>query len=152
MRSGADAMEQTSPVRRIAVLDDDASVLKALRRLLQMAGYQVSTYSNGPDLLRDMESSRPDCLLLDVHVPGMNGFEVLRRARAAHAGTSAIVITAFEELAAPTGGRLRTASQAFRQRCSPAIDRRVPGGDRLAGPAGRSIRATAQLRLPETVP
>jgi FixJ family two-component response regulator len=94
-------MEQAAPARRIAVLDDDASVLKALRRLLQMAGYQVSTYSNGPDLLQDMASSRPDCLLLDVHVPGMNGFEVLRRARAAHAGTTAIFITAFEELAGP---------------------------------------------------
>jgi FixJ family two-component response regulator len=95
-------MEQAAPARRIAVLDDDASVLKALRRLLQMAGYQVSTYSNGPDLLQDMASSRPDCLLLDVHVPGVNGFEVLRRARAARAGTTAIFITAFEELAATT--------------------------------------------------
>ena len=61
---------------RIAVLDDDPSVRKALDRLLRSAGYAVDTYSSGLAFLTSSVDSPPSCLVLDVHMPGMTGPDV----------------------------------------------------------------------------
>lgn len=89
-------MEPSLTRPQIAVLDDDASVLKALRRLLEATGYDVSTYRSGDELLSVITSTKPSCLILDVHLPGMTGLEVLKRARSGNASVCAIVITAFD--------------------------------------------------------
>ncbi len=107
---------ETSPRRpQIAVLDDDQSVLSALRRLLCARGYDVRTFDSGPALLQAMGSMRPDCLLLDVHLPGMTGFEVLAQARVLDAGLPAIIITAFDDDATRQTARLARVSAFFRK-------------------------------------
>ena len=60
----------------IAVVDDDAFVCKALQRLLRSAGLRVETYSSGSEFLKSLSSHAPDCLVLDLHMPEMNGFDV----------------------------------------------------------------------------
>jgi len=66
-----------NPVRlRIAVVDDEEPVRKALKRLLRSAGMDVETYPSGADFLDAMRTREPDCLVLDLHMPGVNGFEV----------------------------------------------------------------------------
>ena len=60
----------------IAVLDDDAFVCKALQRLLRSADLNVETYSSGSEFLRSLASHAPDCLVLDLHMPELNGFDV----------------------------------------------------------------------------
>jgi FixJ family two-component response regulator len=65
--------------RLIAVVDDEESVCRGLQRLLRSAGFAVETYSSGATFLQDLPSRRPDCLVLDLQMPRMTGFEVQAR-------------------------------------------------------------------------
>jgi FixJ family two-component response regulator len=60
----------------VFVVDDDAAMRDALAQLLETAGLQVEVHADGPAFLAGFEASRPGCLLLDMAMPGMNGFEV----------------------------------------------------------------------------
>jgi FixJ family two-component response regulator len=62
---------------RIAVVDDEASVRKALKRLLQSVGHSVETYDTGGAFLQSLSQNTPDCVILDLHLPGITGFDVL---------------------------------------------------------------------------
>ena len=61
---------------RIAVIDDDESVRKALKRLLRAANLDADTYASGREFLDSLATQVPDCIVLDLHMPGMNGLEV----------------------------------------------------------------------------
>jgi FixJ family two-component response regulator len=63
----------------IAVIDDEVSVCKGLERLLRSAELTAETFLNGADFLRFLETSRPDCVVLDLSMMPMNGFAVLDR-------------------------------------------------------------------------
>ncbi len=60
----------------IAVVDDEESVRRALQRLIRSAGMNVNTYASGAEFFASAQKCRPDCLVLDLHMPLMNGFEV----------------------------------------------------------------------------
>jgi FixJ family two-component response regulator len=77
----------------IAVVDDDAFVCKALQRLLRSAGFAVETYSSGSDFLEAIRSHTPDCVVLDLHMPEVNGFEVQAQLARAGSRIPAVVIT-----------------------------------------------------------
>ena len=70
-------MDQNRPF--IAVLDDEPQFGKALARLLQSHGFEVVTFTRGEEFLEACASRLPDCLLLDLYMPGLDGFEVLAR-------------------------------------------------------------------------
>jgi two-component system response regulator FixJ len=78
---------------RIAVVDDDPFVLKGLRRLLRSAGFDVDTYASGAEFLNADTSDAPDCLVLDLNMPQMTGFDVQVRLAQSGKGTPVIVIT-----------------------------------------------------------
>jgi DNA-binding response OmpR family regulator len=65
----------------ILVVDDDQLILKMIRIRLQLSGYDVVTVSNGKEALALIGSTQPDIMLLDVLMPGIDGFEVLKRLR-----------------------------------------------------------------------
>lgn len=65
----------------ILVVDDDVRILDILSRTLKREGYQVRTASNGERALEEIERQLPDLVLLDVTMPGIDGFEVCRRLR-----------------------------------------------------------------------
>ena len=67
---------------RILIVDDDAGVRGALRELLVFEGYQVAIAGNGPDALEKAAALVPDLILLDVMMPGMDGYEVCGKLRA----------------------------------------------------------------------
>jgi FixJ family two-component response regulator len=68
------------PIRPLlAVLDDEPQFCKALARLLKTHGFEVVTFSRGEEFLEACSLRSPDCLLLDLHMPSLNGFEVLER-------------------------------------------------------------------------
>lgn len=68
----------------IAVVDDDAFVRRALERLFRSAGHSVEVYPSGAEFLGCVQERRPDCVVLDLHMPEVNGFEVqLQLARVA---------------------------------------------------------------------
>jgi FixJ family two-component response regulator len=72
-------------------------VRKALRRLLNSVGAQVETFATGADFLASLASHRPDCVILDLHLPGMSGREIQRSVAAARPGLPVIVITGKDE-------------------------------------------------------
>ena len=76
-------LEQTTDLatrpRRVALVDDDQSILKALARLLRSAGYAVETFGSAQEFLDSTTASSAQCLVLDVQMPGMGGFELQSR-------------------------------------------------------------------------
>lgn len=63
----------------VAVVDDEEPVRKALGRLLESVGMTVETFTGGGAFLDSLGNHRPDCLVLDLHMPGMSGFELMER-------------------------------------------------------------------------
>ena len=83
----------------IAVVDDEASVRTMLGRLLRLADYEVVAFGCGDDFIASLASRRPDCVILDVHMPGLSGFDVLSRMHAAQVDVPTVFITASDDLA-----------------------------------------------------
>ena len=63
----------------IAIVDDDESVRRSLQRLVQTAGYKVETFASAPDFLAWLPHGQAACLVLDVHMNVMSGFELQQR-------------------------------------------------------------------------
>ena len=80
----------------VAVVDDEEAIRKALKRLLRSAGMAVECYASGPEFLQSLPAQRPDCLVLDIRMPGMNGFDVQARLKAARVAVPIIFITAID--------------------------------------------------------
>jgi len=68
-------------VDKILVVDDEVSLLETLEYNLKKQGYEVETASDGPNALALARSMRPDLVVLDLMLPGMDGFEVCREIR-----------------------------------------------------------------------
>jgi FixJ family two-component response regulator len=66
----------TSSVPEIGVIDDDVSVLRALHLFLEVAGFKVETFSSAEEFLVSPCLERARCLVLDVQLGGMSGFEL----------------------------------------------------------------------------
>jgi len=81
----------------IAIVDDEEPVRKALKRLLRASGLEAGSYASGKDFLDASTQRRPDCVVLDLHMPGMSGLEVLRELRASRSPLPAVMITAYDE-------------------------------------------------------
>ena len=67
----------TPQVNRIFIVDDEAPVRDALTEVFQLEGFQVEAFPDGDSFLNALAGSSPDCVLLDVHMPGKSGVEVL---------------------------------------------------------------------------
>lgn len=77
----------------VLVVDDDPTVAEVVAGYLTGAGYEVARAANGPDALEQYAARRPDLAVLDLMLPGMDGFEVCRRMRA-HGPVPVIMLTA----------------------------------------------------------
>ena len=82
----------TKPIR-VALVDDDASVRRALFRLLRYAGYDVEAYPSADDFLRSCAIARLDCALVDVRMPGETGFTLVKFLRASGIPMPVILMT-----------------------------------------------------------
>ncbi|HXQ35763.1 MAG TPA: response regulator [Anaerolineales bacterium] len=87
----------------ISIVDDDESVREALENLLQSLGYTTEVFASGEDFLRSDHYQQSKCLILDIRMPGMSGFELERRLFAAGLRIPIIFISAHgdEEARAP---------------------------------------------------
>jgi len=75
--------------RVVLIVDDDEQFLSSLARSLKRGGFSVLTASDGCDVDAALDKHRVDLVLLDLHMPGMNGWEVMRRLREPPIGVSA---------------------------------------------------------------
>ena len=82
---------------RISVVDNDESVRKALGRLLSSLDYQAETFDSGQAFLDSLADRCPDLLVLDLHMPGLSGLDVLQQLSRTRVGVRAIIITAYDE-------------------------------------------------------
>ena len=83
---------------RVALVDDDASVRKALTRLLESAGLQVLACASAAEFLKSGLPKAPECLILDIHLGGMSGLELLARLHSTGHELPTVVITAHDDL------------------------------------------------------
>jgi FixJ family two-component response regulator len=63
--------------RTVHIVDDDAAVRDSMRALLESCGLTVRDYASAPEFLADYHQNAGDCLLLDIHMPGMSGLDLL---------------------------------------------------------------------------
>ena len=84
-------------IRRIAVVDDDAAVRKALMRLLEISSFDVQGFPSARDLLRDLTHSRPDCMILDLQMPNMSGLDLQQHLNRSGIRIPTVVVTAHDE-------------------------------------------------------
>ena len=78
---------------RIALVDDEESVRKAMARLLRSARLVVETFASGSSFLAAARTATFDCLVLDLHMPEMNGFELHERMLRENIRLPVVVIT-----------------------------------------------------------
>ena len=81
----------------VAIVDDEEPVRKALKRLLCASGLEAEAYAGGKEVLAATAVRAPDCVVLDLHMPGMSGLQVLHALRSAKSPLPAVVITAYDE-------------------------------------------------------
>ena len=81
--------------KTIVIIDDDASVRRALRRLVRSAGLNVETFGSADEFLLSTEQQVPGCLILDVHLPGLSGLELQQRLKAEGCCVPIVFITAY---------------------------------------------------------
>lgn len=104
MRKGVDLVtagtpgENTTPEARVLVVDDEANIVELLSVSLKFQGFEVYTATNGAQALDRARETRPDAVILDVMMPGMDGFGVLRRLRADGIDAPALFLTARDSL------------------------------------------------------
>lgn len=87
-------MSASTPAHvRVAVVDDEETVRRASSRLLRAAGFNVDAFPSGVEFLASLSLRRPDCLMLDLHMPAMDGFAVVDGLASAGHRLPVIIVT-----------------------------------------------------------
>ena len=81
--------------KKILVVDDEVEFLNMIKLRLEANNYDVITATDGKQALEKLRQDKPDAVLLDILLPGMNGLEVLKRIRSEHKDLPVFIITAF---------------------------------------------------------
>jgi DNA-binding response OmpR family regulator len=66
---------------KILIVDDDLDIVKALKKILEFQAYCVTVVTNGAECLEKIENGRPDLIILDLLMPKLDGFDVIRELR-----------------------------------------------------------------------
>jgi FixJ family two-component response regulator len=81
----------------ISVIDDDESVRRTTKLLIESSGYQVAAFESAENLLSSGQLGDTSCLIIDVHMPGMNGLQLQSHLAAAGSRIPIIFITAYDD-------------------------------------------------------
>ena len=87
----------TAPRPLIAVVDDEASVRRAFARMISASLFEVDTYASGEEFLDSLRHRRPDCVILDLQMPGLTGRDVQRHMMHEQIRLPIIVVTAHDQ-------------------------------------------------------
>lgn len=90
-------MTHQPPGFTVAVVDDDEGILRSLEYLLESADYAVRLFRSGTELLDCGCLEEIDCLISDIDMPGMDGFELVRLVHAARPGLPTLLITGYPD-------------------------------------------------------
>jgi len=123
----------TETKTHVTVVDDDESFSRAIERLLRAAGFQPFVCASAEAFLQDTTHPAPDCLVLDIHLPGMSGLELCRHLTGLGNTAPVIFVTAHDETDAREEAQRAGGSAYF---CKP-----VPGKlllDAITGAVNRN--------------
>ena len=80
---------------RILLVDDEASVVKMIRKRLEVEGFDVTVAMSGEEALQKVQEARPDLIVLDLMMPGRNGFDVCAQLKRGRASGDIPIVTVF---------------------------------------------------------
>jgi FixJ family two-component response regulator len=106
-------MTERAPGLTVAVVDDDPSVLRSLEYLLESADYAVRLFASGSELLASDCLAEIDCVISDIDMPGIDGYELSRALRASRPGLPIILITGYPDALKRTAGQADGDSRCF---------------------------------------
>jgi len=108
----------------VLVVDDNPDVRELIAAVLERAQAEVATAASADEALEAVKSKRPDVLLCDLHMPGIDGFELIHRVRAWErtGGTGAAIPAAAVSAYASLGRRLRHARDEFQAFLTKPVD------------------------------
>ena len=78
----------------VSIVDDDESLRRSLRNLLESVGFRVEAFASAEAFLESIHQEQTGCLVLDLRMPGMNGFDLLRRLSSTGSRIPVIILTA----------------------------------------------------------
>ena len=81
----------------VAVVDDDLSVRTALARLLALNSYSAEAFGSAREFLDSLGRRRPECIVLDLQMPDLNGFELQLHMRRCEIRIPTVIVTAYNE-------------------------------------------------------
>jgi len=91
--NGSDEMA-TNNKNQLYIVDDDVSMRRSLKLLLVSYGFAVETFPSAEEFFSDVRNTAPGCLILDIHMPGLNGWDMLQKLSESGHKYPVIVITA----------------------------------------------------------
>jgi FixJ family two-component response regulator len=81
-------------MQKIYIVDDDESVCRALKLLMMAYGFMAQTFSSAEEFFGRVPSNEPGCLIIDIHMPGLNGLEAQQQLLRSGSLRPVIIITA----------------------------------------------------------
>jgi FixJ family two-component response regulator len=123
----------------VAVVDDEPDVRRALQRLLASVGIRVEEYGSGASFLASLAHHAPDCVVLDLHMPELSGFDVQAVLARQEHPTPIVVITGHDT---PTARARVLGAGAAAYLCKPVDDEALLGAIVRATTAPTPIRGT----------
>ncbi len=129
------------PIPIVRIVDDDASFLAAVARLLRASGFAVKTYASAADFLAQPELDVPGCVLVDLQMPGMSGLE-LQEVLAQERHTLPVIFLTGQ-------GDIPTTVQAMRRGAEDFLTKRAPKQELLEA-INRAIDRDARERKGRT--
>lgn len=89
------AVARRAAQRRVLIVEDSQDARNSLQKILEMAGHAVMTEEDGPRGLQQLTRTKPDVALIDIGLPGMDGYELARRARSSGSRALLIALTGY---------------------------------------------------------
>ncbi|MBN2501805.1 MAG: response regulator [Anaerolineales bacterium] len=111
------------PDARLLIIDDEAGIVRLCQRLLERAGYEVTSSTDPQKGVEILRAEKFDLLLVDIRMPGLGGFEVIEKARMHQPDIAVVIMTGF--------GTLETAIRALRQGADGLILKPFEEGEEL---------------------
>ena len=122
----------------VAIVDDEKAVCRAIGRLVKSAGFESETFSSAEEFLRSCRERRPDCLILDLRLPGMSGLDATREILEDKPETAVLMLSMHSEntwvrQAIDAGAKGYILKNAMNLELGPAV-RRVASGETIFDP------------------
>ena len=87
-------------MHKIWIADDDDAIRLILEESLGSEGFMTKIFSNGEDLIKELETEKPDLIITDVQMPGMLGYDILKHVNNNYEDLPVIIMTAFADMQA----------------------------------------------------